>query len=169
MNYLFYETLIDKTNKFNQEYQELSHLISNYSYKQISKTNTIKLLWFGFKCDLNKQLQQKISVLLLLFYLFVLPLCSFIFLFWDGSSSIWYRICIHRFLRGGWGLCWRLCVSSSVAFNARGTWSCWRVSTGGPQRSSEGWSTSPMVKGWESWESSAWKREGLRGDLIVAF
>lgn len=78
MNYLFYETLIDKTNKFNQEYQELSHLISNYSYKQISKTNTIKLLWFGFKCDFNKQLQQKISV----FFVVVLFVCfAFMFLY----------------------------------------------------------------------------------------
>ena len=29
-----------------------------------------------------------------------------------------------------------------------------------PQKWSEGWSTSPVRKGWESWGSSAWRREG---------
>jgi len=29
-----------------------------------------------------------------------------------------------------------------------------------PQRYSEGWSTSPMKKGWRSWAGSAWGREG---------
>jgi len=33
-------------------------------------------------------------------------------------------------------------------------------SRGGLQRSSEGWNTSAMRTGWESWSCSAWGREG---------
>ena len=51
--------------------------------------------------------------------------------------------------------------------STRRTWSCWSGSRGGPQRWSEGWSTSPSRKGWESWGCSAWRRQW--GDLIAAF
>ena len=45
-------------------------------------------------------------------------------------------------------------------------WSCWSGSRGGPQRWSEGWSTSLIEKGWGSWALSAWRRESHR-DLIM--
>jgi len=51
-------------------------------------------------------------------------------------------------------------VSISEAPCTRRTWNCWSSSRAGPQRWSEGWSTSPMRKGWESWGCSAWRREG---------
>ena len=59
-------------------------------------------------------------------------------------------------------------VSSSGALSTGKSWTCWSGSRGGPQKWSEGWSTSPMRKGWESWGCSAWKRR-LWGDLIAAF
>jgi len=40
-------------------------------------------------------------------------------------------------------------------------WSSWSGSRGGPLRWSEGWSTSPMRKGWGNWACLAWRREGL--------
>jgi len=39
-------------------------------------------------------------------------------------------------------------------------WSSWRGSRGGPLRWSEGWSTSPMRKGWGNWACLVWRREG---------
>jgi len=35
-----------------------------------------------------------------------------------------------------------------------------RLTLLGPQQRSEGWSTSAVRKGWESWDCSAWRREG---------
>ena len=35
-----------------------------------------------------------------------------------------------------------------------------------PQKWSEGWSTPPMRKGWESWGCSAWRREGSTETLL---
>jgi len=35
-----------------------------------------------------------------------------------------------------------------------------------PQKLSEGWSTSATRKGWESWSSSAWRREGS-GEILL--
>ena len=60
-------------------------------------------------------------------------------------------------------------VSRSGAPSTGRTWSCSSWSTGGPQRWSEGWNISPVPAGWGSWDSSAWTREGSRGDLIAAF
>ena len=56
-------------------------------------------------------------------------------------------------------------ASSSGAPSTRRTWSCWSRSRGGPQRSSKGWSTSPMRKGWESWGCSAWRNKGSGATL----
>ena len=44
-------------------------------------------------------------------------------------------------------------------------WTCWSRSRGGPQKWSEGWNTSPVGKGWESWGCSAWRGEGSRDTL----
>jgi len=57
----------------------------------------------------------------------------------------------------------RSTVSRSGAPKKRRAWSCWRASRGGPQRWSDGWSTSPMKTGWESWGFSAWRKEGSEG------
>ena len=54
----------------------------------------------------------------------------------------------------------KVTVFSSGATNIRRTWTCWSESGGGPQRGSQGWSSSPMKTGWESWGCSAWRREG---------
>ena len=37
-------------------------------------------------------------------------------------------------------------VSSSGVLSIEKTWTCWSGSRGGPQKSSEGWNTSPMKK-----------------------
>ena len=67
-----------------------------------------------------------------------------------------------------WHTIWST-ASSSGALNTR-TWSCSGRSRGGPQRWSEGWNTSPVRKGWESWSSSApVEKRRLQGDLGVAF
>ena len=62
-------------------------------------------------------------------------------------------------------LSWEPTATSSGAPSTRRTWICWSRSGGGPQKWSEGWSTSPLrtgwESGWESWGSSAWRREGL--------
>ena len=61
-------------------------------------------------------------------------------------------------------------ASSSGASNTRRRWGCWCGSKGGQQRWSEGWSTSPVRTGWESWDSSAWRQEGSgKAALIAAF
>ena len=46
-------------------------------------------------------------------------------------------------------------------------WSCWFRPRGGPWRWSEGWSTSPMMKGWRSWDCLEKRR--LWRDFIVIF
>ena len=65
--------------------------------------------------------------------------CPFTLLSWDPTCST---------------------ASDSGAPNTRRTWMCWSGSRGGPRKWSEGWSTSPMRTGWESWGCSAWRREG---------
>ena len=60
-------------------------------------------------------------------------------------------------------------ASSSGAPSTGKTWTCWRGSRGGPQKSAEGWSTSPVRTGWETWGCSARRREGCRADLTGAF
>ena len=62
-------------------------------------------------------------------------------------------------MRLSWDPTWST-ASSSGAPNIRRTWTCWNGSRGGPQRWSEGWSTSPPRTGWGSWGCSAWGREG---------
>ena len=57
-------------------------------------------------------------------------------------------------------------ASSSGALSLWKTWTCWSGSRGGPQKWSEGWNTSPIRQGWESWGCSAWRREGCR-DLFL--
>jgi len=56
-------------------------------------------------------------------------------------------------------------ASSSGALNTRRTWTCWSRFRGGPQKRSEGCSTSPVRSGWESWGCSAWRKEGSRETL----
>jgi len=53
-------------------------------------------------------------------------------------------------------------ASSSGALSTGKTWTCWSGSRGGLQKRSEGWSTSPMRKGWESWGCSNWRRAGSK-------
>jgi len=48
-------------------------------------------------------------------------------------------------------------------------WTCWSASWEGPQKRSVEWNKSPTRTGWENWSSSAWRRESLQDDLIVAF
>ena len=50
-------------------------------------------------------------------------------------------------------------ASSSGALSIAKRWTCWRGSRGGPRKLSEGWNTSPMRKGWESWGYSAFRRQ----------
>ena len=45
---------------------------------------------------------------------------------------------------------------------AQEMWSCWSRCRGGPWRWSEGWSISPMKKGWGSWACLAWRRKSSR-------
>jgi len=56
-------------------------------------------------------------------------------------------------------------ASSSGALSTGNTWSCWSRSKEEPQKWSKGWSTSPLMKGWESGSCSAWRKEGS-GDTV---
>ena len=56
-------------------------------------------------------------------------------------------------------------ASRSGALSTGKTWTCWSRSRGEPQKWSEGWNTSPIRKGRESWGCSAWSREGSREAL----
>ena len=83
---------------------------------------------------------------------------------------------LHQDWPAGWGrwfcpstlLSWdptcSTTCSSGIPSTSK-TWTCWSGSRGGPWKQSEGWNTSPVKKGWESWGCSASRREGL----IVAF
>jgi len=44
----------------------------------------------------------------------------------------------------------RFYFSSSGALSTGKTWTCWSRSREGPQKRSEGWSTSPVRTGWET-------------------
>jgi len=63
-----------------------------------------------------------------------------------------------------WDPTWSPASSCGVLSTGR-TWTCWSGSRGGPQKFSEGWSTSPMRTGRESWGCSAWRTEGSRESL----
>ena len=52
--------------------------------------------------------------------------------------------------------------SSSGLVSTRETWTYWRESNKGPPRWWRDWSTSPVRRGWESWDCSAWRRGVLR-------
>jgi len=80
--------------------------------------------------------------------------------------------CIKRAVAAGWGRwlslstlpLWGLtCSILSRPWAHRSTkmQKCWSGSRGGPQRWSEGWSTSPMTKGWGDWTCSLWIIEGF--------
>ena len=56
---------------------------------------------------------------------------------------------------------------TNIISSTRRTWSCRSRARGGTQKWCEGWSTSSMRTGWESWGCSACRR--LRGDLINAY
>ena len=64
-----------------------------------------------------------------------------------------------------WDPTWRP-ASSSGASSTGKTQTCWSGSRGDPQQWSEGWNTSPMRKGWESWGCPAWIREGCGETLL---
>ena len=49
------------------------------------------------------------------------------------------------------------------------TWTCWSRSREWPQKCSEGWNTSPVRKGLDSWGCSAWRREGSRDASLCPF
>jgi len=53
-------------------------------------------------------------------------------------------------------------VSSPGLPSTRETWTYWRESSKGPLRPIRDWNISPMRRGGESWDCSAWKREGWR-------
>ena len=55
---------------------------------------------------------------------------------------------------------WSIASRSGAPSTRRKMWSCWRGSRGGPQRWSEGRSTSPLKTSWGSWACSSWRREG---------
>jgi len=60
-----------------------------------------------------------------------------------------------------WGFYSRVVtVFSSGVPSAAKTWTCWSGARGGQQKQAEGWSTSAVRKGCESWGCSAWRREG---------
>jgi len=73
---------------------------------------------------------------------------------WPAGQERWF--CPSTLL--WWAPTWSP-ASSSGALSTGKTWSCCSRSRGGPQKRSEGWSTSPVKKGWESWGCSAWRRE----------
>ena len=60
-------------------------------------------------------------------------------------------------------------VSSSGALSTGKTWTCWSRSREGLKKWSEGWKTSPIRTGWESWGCSACRREGFRKALLRPF
>lgn len=51
-------------------------------------------------------------------------------------------------------------VSSSRLHTMRDRWKYWREAKERPLRLWKGWNISHVKKGWESWDSLAWKREG---------
>jgi len=67
-----------------------------------------------------------------------------------------------------WDLTWSNASRCGV-LSAEGTWSCWSVSRGGPQKWSKGWNTSPTRTGWESWNCSSWRREGSKVTWVRPF
>ena len=73
---------------------------------------------------------------------------------WPAGQERWFYYSTLLW----WDLTWRP-ASSSEALNTGKKWSCWTESRGGPQIWSEGWNTSSVRKGWESWVYSAWTRE----------
>lgn len=58
------------------------------------------------------------------------------------------------------------CLISSVVPSKRKKWTCQSRSRRVPWKLLEGWNTSPLKKGWESWCCLPWRR--LQGDLTVA-
>jgi len=58
-----------------------------------------------------------------------------------------------------WDLTWST-VSRCGVLGTGGTWTCWNVCRGVPQKSCRGWNTFPMRTGLETWGCSAWKTEG---------
>jgi len=52
-------------------------------------------------------------------------------------------------------------VFSSGAHSLRRTWTCWNESRGELRVLSQGWSTSPVKRVWESWGCAAWRRKGF--------
>ena len=82
---------------------------------------------------------------------------------WPAGRERWF--CPSTLLR--WDLTWSTAFSSG-ALSTR-TWNCWSGSKGGLQKWSEGWSTSPMRTGWESWACSAWRREGCGETWLQPF
>ena len=73
---------------------------------------------------------------------------------WAASRAAW---------PAGWGR--GFCPFTPLSWDptwspASSSWMCWSRSRGGPQRRSEGCSTSATRTGWGSWGCSAWRREG---------
>lgn len=66
-----------------------------------------------------------------------------------------------------WGLTWSS-VPRSGSPSKRETWTYWEEPSGGPPRCSGDRSTSPVMRGWESWDVQPGE-EGARGDLIHAY
>jgi len=66
-----------------------------------------------------------------------------------------------------WGLIWSP-GSSSGLLRAGETWRDWTKSNEGPPRWRRDWSVTAVRKGWESWDCSAWRREGA-GDLFNVY
>ena len=81
---------------------------------------------------------------------------------WAASTEVWpagWRRGFWPSAPLSWDPTWSP-VSSSGALSTGKAWSCWSKSRKEPQKWSEGWSTSPMRTGCESWGCSAWRREG---------
>ena len=84
--------------------------------------------------------------------------------------ALWYKwITEEQLMSETW-----TCVNDLTLFfmsadwwKTRKTTVCWSKSRGGPQRWSEGWSTSPMRTGWESRDLQSGEEKALGG--ILAF
>jgi len=65
-----------------------------------------------------------------------------------------------------WGHTWST-LSSSGLPSTREPWTYWRQSSEGQWRWLRDWNISPMKNDWESWDCSAWRREGSGGILAM--
>jgi len=100
----------------------------------------------------------------LFFFLFLLTWLGCI----KGSAASRLREVLLPLCCALWGLTWSTASRCGVLGTGE-TWTCWSASRQGPQKGSKGWNTSPTRTGWESWDCSAWRREGSRETQVWPF